>query len=253
MALHDKTEPKLLANIDSEQLPGDEQVMWHLVAEISQRLQISFASIKAAISSLLGGDIFWDQATQHEFMQTIDKSVDDISGLTAVMTLAMRVKSNTLTFNPEPHSLQEIISQAKDLVQRQQPNVVINLALPTETRPVIVDFEQLRMALRLLLEVLLTTESRIPAPISLQLTEELNERYIIISGEFTDLHHEIVYWLSHHATEREPLPASLRAEIRLKIIVAYYLLTRQAITITPSHTKAENQSLVLSIPFATEI
>ena len=99
-------------------MKDDDLVKWNLVSDISQGLQFSFASIKAAISSLLGGDIFWDQATQHEFMQTIDNSVDELSNLTAVMTVAMRIESQTLTIHREPNSLQEILSRAKDHVQK---------------------------------------------------------------------------------------------------------------------------------------
>lgn len=252
MGLHDKTQPETSANANSQAAQSDEQIMWHLVAEISQGLQISFASIKAAISSLLGGDIFWDQATQHEFMQTIDKGVDEISELTAVMTLAMRFKSHSLTIHGEPNSLQEIISQAKDLVQKQWPNVTIHLALPAETRLAFVDFEYLRTALRLLLEVLLTTENHNPTLITLELLENPAEGHIIITGDFTSLTQEVIHWLCYHTVDHSTLPTSLRAETKLKASVASQLLFLQTITIVPTHAAAERTSLVLSIPFATE-
>ena len=36
------------------------QAMWSLLVDISKRLQLSSAAIKAAVSSLLDYDIFWD-------------------------------------------------------------------------------------------------------------------------------------------------------------------------------------------------
>lgn len=243
---------KPLPEDDTRSVMDDERIMWDLVSEISQGLQMSFASIKAAVSSLLDGNIFWDQAAQHEFMQTIDKSVDDSSSLTAVMTLAMRCESQTLIVHREPNSLQEILSQAKDLVQKDLPDAIIELSLPTETRPAFVDFEYLRMALRLLIEVLLSANVKSCAPMSIQMLEKATEWQLVIETDSSGLTNDLINWLSHHAPERFLFPINLRAEIKLKALVSYQLLTLQAIKLTTSSAVEEVTSLVLYVPYVTE-
>ena len=230
----------------------DEQVMWGLVSDISQSLQISFASIKAAISSLLGGDIFWDQATQHEFMQTIDHSVDELSDLTAVMTVAMRVESGTLTLQRDPHSLQEILSRAKDHVQKLAPRAPITLILPAEMCLAVVDFESLLMALRLLLEVLATTREGSVTPLTVRLQAEESGWQITFAGDFSGLAGDIVNWFCYKAPDRALLPANLRPATKLKALTSCQLFALHAIRIATSGANDETAALVLHVPGKTE-
>jgi len=232
---------------DMPEAKRDNLEMWSLVSDISQSLQISFASIKAAISSLLGGDIFWDQAIQHEFMQTIDKAVDDLSSLTAVMNVAMRFESHTITIRREPHSLQEILSQVKDQILKAHPHLIIDLSLPAETRLAFVDFEYLRMALRLLLEVLIYGRGHSTAPVSLRVVEEAAEWNIIVHGAFSGLSTGVIHWLGNQAS----LPETLRSEIKLKALVSQKLLTAQTVTMTTGDEVGHGTVLVLHVPFET--
>ena len=229
----------------------DNLEMWNLVSDISQSLQISFASIKAAISSLLGGDIFWDQAIQHEFMQTNDKAVDDLSSLTAVMNVAMRFESHTITIRREPHSLQEILSQVKDQILKAYPQFTIDLSLPAETRLAFVDFEYLRMALRLLLEVVIYGRGHSTAPVSLRVVEEAAEWKIIIQGAFSGMSTSVIHWLCSQADTQAPLPENLRSEMKLKVLVSQKLLTAQTITLTTNDDANHGTVLVLHVPFVT--
>jgi hypothetical protein len=233
-------------------MKNDDLVRWSLVSDISQSLQISFASIKAAISSLIGGDIFWDLATQHEFMQTIDKSVDDLSYLTAVMTVAMRLESQTLTIHREPNSLQEILSRAKDQVLRHGPASPITLTLPVETRLALVDFEYLRMALRLLIEVLIGTRDDPLAPLSIQVLEETNSWRIIFDGGISGLAGDIVHWFCHGAPECVLLPANMRAETKLKALTSVQLFALHAIEMATNGMGQDSVALVLCVPFEIE-
>jgi K+-sensing histidine kinase KdpD len=134
------------------------RMMWTLLAEISQRLQASSTSIKAAVSSLLDYDIFWDGSTQHEFLETIDDSVDQGSDLIVLMTLAFRSEANSLEMKLEPHTLQEILSTVLDAIRAKMPGLQLKVDFPPEGKPVSVDYRYLAVALRLLLEVLLEPE-----------------------------------------------------------------------------------------------
>lgn len=213
---------------------NDDAVMWGLVSDISQSMQIAFASIKAATSSLLGGDIFWDQATQHEFMQTVDNSVDDLSDLTAVMTMAMRAQNGTLVLRPEPNSLQEILSRAKDEAQKHARRAAIQLTLPAEIRLARVDFDCLVTGLRLLAEVLISTRENQSAPLVIQLQEDAAGWQILFTGSISGFAADIVNWMCTKAPVGALFPAALRAETKLKALTAYKLLALHAIQMTKS-------------------
>ena len=234
---------------------NDDAVMWSLVSDISQSMQIAFASIKAATSSLLGGDIFWDAATQHEFMQTVDNSVDDLSDLTAVMTMAMRSQNGTLALRLEPNSLQEILSRAKDEAQKHARRAVIELTLPAETRLARVDFECLLMGLRLLVEVLISTRENQSAPLSIQLQEDAEGWQILFHGGISGFAADIVNWMCTKAPEGAFFPAALRAETKLKALTATKLLALHAIRMTSSaddgSASAGEVALALHVPIDT--
>ena len=54
---HAEVEPANEAALD--------QAMWSLVVQLSRKMQVSSASIKAGVSSLMDYNIFWDSPTQH--------------------------------------------------------------------------------------------------------------------------------------------------------------------------------------------
>jgi hypothetical protein len=230
----------------------DDLAVWNLVSDISQGLQMSFASIKAAISSLLDTNIIWDQAAQREFMQTIDDSVDDLSDLTAVMTVAMRVESQSLAIHREPNSIQEILSQAQDQVQHRAPATTIVLALPAEARMGYIDFAYFRMAVCLLLELLIGTGDRAMPMLSVQLLENSTGWKITFEGDFSRVARDLIDWFCNDGPDCALLPAMLRAETRLKALTAYQLLRLHGIKVVTDGTGEDRKSLTLRIPFETE-
>lgn len=230
----------------------DDLAVWNLVSDISQGLQMSFASIKAAISSLLDTNIIWDQAAQREFMQTIDDSVDGLSDLTAVMTVAMRVESQSLAIHREPNSIQEILSQAQDQVQHRAPATRIVLALPAEARMGYVDFAYFRMAICLLLELLIGTGDRAMPMLSVQLLENSTGWKITFEGNFSRVAHDLIDWFCYEGPDCALLPAAMRAETRLKALTAYQLLRLHGIKMVTNGEGEDSKSLTLRIPFETE-
>jgi len=123
-------------------------------AETSRKLQIYSASIKAAVSSLLNHDIFWDGANQYEFLTTINASVSQVSDLTILLTLAFRAEAGSLTLNLEPQMLQEILSIAQVNALNKFPELALNVSYPTDGKMVLVDYEYFTKALLLLFEVI---------------------------------------------------------------------------------------------------
>lgn len=128
--------------------------LWGVYAETSRKLQIYSASIKAAVSSLLNRDIFWDGANQLEFLTTINASVNQVSDLTILLTLAFRAEAGSLILRREPQALQEILSMAQASAQAKFPDLRLQVTCPQEGSMALVDYEYFSKALLLLFEVL---------------------------------------------------------------------------------------------------
>ena len=70
-----------------EQLRLTNQMLWALLADISKKMQVSSAAIKASVSSLLGYDIVLGTAAQHELLEVIESSTDQVSKNITLLTL----------------------------------------------------------------------------------------------------------------------------------------------------------------------
>jgi K+-sensing histidine kinase KdpD len=137
-----------------EELRAQEVNTWNLLAATGRKLQVHSASIKAAVSSLLNYDIFWDSANQHEFLETIDSSVNQLSDIIVLLTLAFRSQANSLVLRKDHHLLQEILSISQMAAAKKFPQMKLEISFPPAGKPVLVDYEYLTKALLLLYEVL---------------------------------------------------------------------------------------------------
>jgi K+-sensing histidine kinase KdpD len=127
--------------------------LWKTFVDTSRRLQVTTSSIKAAVTSLLMYDIFWDGANQHEFLATINTSIDQASELVKLVVLCSRLQAGELELKCEPHLLQEILSVLKIEISRRYPNLLGEMHLPEEGRLVNVDYEYFKLALEMLLSL----------------------------------------------------------------------------------------------------
>jgi hypothetical protein len=228
--------------------------LWTIFADISQSLQVSSAAIKAAVSSLLDTSIIWDRSAQHEFMQNIDHSIDRVSSLMAVMTLAMKAESGQLAFVLEPSSVQEIIARAVDSLGKEHADTTFRLALSAAGIAALVDYDYLRIALKLLLEALLTADRKPPAAIVIQAEEtKTNEWHIRLAGDFGDGGQDLIAWLASPLTRRMPPARRLQPEVILKAFTAFRLLQQQDISLLIAEADEQHPpTLTLTIPPAGE-
>lgn len=134
-------------------LKADRWAWGQILLEISRGFQSTSASIKAAVSSLLNHDIFWDSANQYEFLQTIDSSVDDLAQLAFLLAMASRIDAESLDLRLEDYALQELVMAACERARRRRPGLVVDTELPEGGRLVRANFEYLTLALSLLLDV----------------------------------------------------------------------------------------------------
>ena len=121
--------------------------LFSLLIDITKHLQLSSASIKVAVSSLLSSEIFWDPVNQHEFLETINTSASSISNAIVMLNLAFRVETGNLILEKEPHSLQEILASVQKKILVNLPNLQFTLELSESEQPVIVDYEYLSVGL----------------------------------------------------------------------------------------------------------
>jgi K+-sensing histidine kinase KdpD len=128
--------------------------LWPLLVETTRRLQVSSAAVKASVSSLLNYDIFWDGANQHEFLETIDSSIDKAGSLVTLLALAFRLQAGTLALKLEPHMLQEVVFVLQAEMQERLSGLALRVSLPKEGRLVQIDYQYLLLTLHFLLEVL---------------------------------------------------------------------------------------------------
>lgn len=137
----------------------EQQVTWSMLVDVVRKLQASSASIKAAVSSLLSYDIFWDVANQHEFLLTIDASANQTSDLVMLLSLAFRLEAERLELKPEPHDIREILTNVEMNLQHRYADKQIMLSMSQDGQVIWVDYDYLSLALVLLFDVLLSSPS----------------------------------------------------------------------------------------------
>lgn len=163
-----------------KQMEARERFLWGLLLETSRKLQSSSASIKAAVSSLLNYDIFWDIANQREFLETINVSIDQVSELVMLVNIESRLRGGTLEFKREPHYIQEIITLVRVNLLRKQPEFVLQTNFPDDGKLVDVDYSYLTIALENLLT--LVSGGFKTSPIQLSANQENDRWHITIAG-----------------------------------------------------------------------
>ena len=222
------------------------QAMWSLLVENSRRLQVSSAAIKAAVSSLLGYDIFWDGSTQHELLEIIDDSADQVSNQITLLSLAFRSESKSLEIKPEPNEIQEILSSVLDRIAEEYPELKLELDMASDGNPVLVDYEYLSVALKLLFEVIADTQTDTQG-INVVAREVDSNWHIDIYGvdnEILELLSTIPLCLADELTpDKRLLPTN-----KLKLLVMCRIFGSQSIQ-TGGITKMENLTgMRISIP-----
>jgi K+-sensing histidine kinase KdpD len=145
-------EENLSLRREMEDARAENHAVWQLLLEANRRLQQSSAAIKAAVSSLLSYDIFWDDTNQREFLETINSSVDQVGGLTNLLALTFRLRAGNVALRYEAQALPEILSVVQDHLSRWRNSPRLKVSLPEDGQPVWVNFEYLILALEYLIQ-----------------------------------------------------------------------------------------------------
>lgn len=204
-----------------------EPFVWNLFADASRKLQVYSASIKAAVSSLLNYDIFWDITNQHEFLQTIDSSVNQASEMIVLLTLAFRAQANSLELRRDAQLIQEILSISQLAANKKFPNNKLEVSYLPDGKPVLVDYEYLTKALLLLYEVQFTMA---PAePINVVASEASGTWFLDITG--IDLQILKVIEQMHACKTHPAINEHLSTENILRLHIICEILNLQQISV----------------------
>lgn len=225
-------------------IKAEKHAIWMMLAGTNRRLQMSSAVIKAAVSSLLNYDIFWDGANQHEFLETINTSIDQSGRLVKLLTLAFRLEAGNLLLKREPQVLQEIISAVQDHITARFPHFTFGLTLPLEGAPALVDYKFLMIALEFLIEVI---EQMGVRRFSIQVVEKTN--YWVLEFEGLDAAH---IQLIHNVLDQHQgeliVSTAVPPEHLLRLYIASQILALQEIQVEAIDSSTHPTRLHLVVP-----
>lgn len=227
-------------------LQVEKRALWMMLAGANRRLQISSAAIKAAVSSLLNYDIFWDGANQHEFLETINTSVDQAGRMVKLMTLAFRLEAGSLVMKCEPQVLQEIISAVQDHITTRFPHLAFGLTLPQTGEPAQVDYEFLMIALEYLIE---TIEQMGARRVGIQAVEEDNcwvLKFEGLDGRILQVIESV--YKNRPGSDDNTTTNMVGPEQLLRLYVAFQILRLQAIRVETTDPSCQTPKLRLFVP-----
>lgn len=225
-------------------LQAEEKAIWTILAGTNRRLQMSSAAIKAAVSSLLNYDILWDGANQHEFLETINTSIDQAGNLIRLFTLTFRLEAENLSLTKEPQVLQEILSAVQDHLAASLPNLIRRVTLPPEGKLIEVDFEYFMLALELMLEAINQMGIQ---QLGIQAVEEPGHWAVQIEGIDSRTLQKI------QTTFEQPLEPDSMGKVMpldnlLKFRIAYLILKLQEVSLSVSESSNRSPIFKLMIP-----
>ena len=221
-----------------------------MLEEITDRMQISSAGIKAAVTSLLDYDIVWDGTTEHDFLEIINNNVDIVSREIMLITLASKIETGQLELVPEPNAIEEIISNVVDILASKDPDCQMEVDIISNNKPVFVDFDYMVMALLFLLEFIAEMKGGAEA-CRMGVNEVGSDSVIRISG----INHEIrtlISRLEDDLTEGLIWKNSLKSTDKLKLFVLGNLLSVQNVELS-THRAHDLWEIRLAVPIVQDI
>jgi two-component system sensor histidine kinase KdpD len=87
-----------------------------LLNAVSHDLRTPIASAKAAVSSLRGGEVEWDEAQQKELLATAEDSLDRLTGLVTNLLDLSRLQAGVLPVLSAAVGLDDVVARALDQV-----------------------------------------------------------------------------------------------------------------------------------------
>lgn len=115
-----------------------------LLLSVSHELRTPLATIKASITSLLSGEVGWeDTAVRAELLSVVDEESDHLNRLVGNLLDMSRLEAGALKPDRQWNVLAEIVDAAVDRMRRVLENHLLQLDLPDDLPLIPVDYYQL--------------------------------------------------------------------------------------------------------------
>lgn len=149
-----------------ETLRATNRMLWSLLADILKKMQVSSTAIKASVSSLLGYDIVLGASAQHELLEVIENSSDQVSKSIILLTFLSQMESDSFMVNPDPIEVSEVLAAVTGTIARNNPDLSLDLGIDKAGKLICMDYDYLSIALVMLCELITATQlSSIPLKI----------------------------------------------------------------------------------------
>jgi K+-sensing histidine kinase KdpD len=236
-----------------EHLRLTNQLLWALLADISRKTQVSSAAIKASVSSLLGYDIVLGTAAQHELLEVIEDSTDQVSKNITLLTLVSQIEADTFLINPEPDEISEILAAVNETIIKQYPELALGFSIDASGSPVCIDYDYLSIALVMLYELIIQAQS---SPQQLNIAaSEAGDHWILDIGNVSQGIYDILSRISAGGINVLLQDASYLLPVKkLQLYVACKIFERLSIEMTGvlGSKPDESAGIRLMIPLAKQ-
>lgn len=102
------------------------------LAMISHELRTPLTSIKGFATTLLASDVTWDEASQREFISTINQEADKLTDMIDQLLDLSRLQAGTLRIKPALVSFADILNTASAQLKIVAQNHPLTLDVPTD-------------------------------------------------------------------------------------------------------------------------
>jgi FtsZ-binding cell division protein ZapB len=219
---------------------------WSILERIIQRVYMSFATIKTAVSSLLDFEILWGDNSKLEFLKAIDIGVNQANNTIKLLMLLVLLKENKATLNQELHLIQEIVSAAYQRVKSEYSEISVKLDLQDQGDPIFVDFEYTVTGIELFIEFF----GEIGFSNVEIVGKEIKDHWIVIIGGTSENSAiKMLQNLLETNANLENILEFVSADCLLKFLIAHRVLTIQNIRVgwAPADNN-QSPKIVIDIP-----
>ncbi|HEY7341012.1 MAG TPA: ATP-binding protein [Ktedonobacterales bacterium] len=140
--------------IHAEALDESNQLKDVFLGSVTHDLRTPLASIKAAVTSLLGADVHWSESERREFLESIDESADRLNRLVGNLLDISRQEAGVATPEKDWYLIGDVIATVLDRLelagQLQEREVLVDVADDVPLVPI--DHTQIEQVLTNLLE-----------------------------------------------------------------------------------------------------
>ncbi len=145
---------------------------------VSHELRAPLTSIKGSTASVLGAGSPLPQAEMRQFFHIIDRQADHMRGLISDLLDAGSIKAGTLTIEPEPSEITDLVDRARNTFLSGGGKHTIRIDLPPDLPRVMADRQRIVQVLN---NLFFNAAKHSPESLSIQVSAEFDGVHVAIS------------------------------------------------------------------------